>query len=233
MQKLKRGKMSTRQLAEWMGVNYKTFRNQKKKKMEVLERYCIFEEVYGGVVIKEVFEEVFKDDAPDDKEVFLEQIRETNEGLSSIAGMSRKLQRDNDYYGKLSNRQVVRKMTKMNYQMFGKYDGKKQAVGEYGCRKYVYAIRVDVYNNYRRLSEEESVLFRHIVKSICGRETDKIIEMMLLDEAFKNSDMTKQEYFLKKERFDLDLFPDVLRQFKKETGYQIVRIQEYKLKKVS
>jgi len=52
---------------------------------------------------------------------------------------------------------------------------------------------------------------------------------MLLEEAFKNSDMTKEEYLLRKERFSLSLFPDVLRQFKMETGFVLTRIQEYKL----
>ena len=41
--------------------------------------------------------------------------------------------------------------------------------------------------------------------------------------------MTKEEYLLKRERFGLDLFPQILKQFKKETGLIIVRVQEYKL----
>lgn len=228
MSELRLGKMSTKELAQWMGVNYNTFRNQKKKKLKVLQQFCDFEQVYGGVIIKEIYESVYKSNIPNDKEVFLNEIKIANQGLSSIAGMSRKLKRDNKYYGQLSERQVSRRMSKWNV-MFGKYNGDKQAIGKYGCRRYVYAIRVDIYNNYRPLTDEESELFRHILKSICGKQVDKIMQMMLLDQAFKNSDMTKEEYFIKKERFDLDLFPHVLQQFKKETGLQLVRIQEYKI----
>lgn len=53
--------------------------------------------------------------------------------------------------------------------------------------------------------------------------------MLLLDEAFKNSDMSKEEYLVRKERFGLDFWGSILKQFKKETGFQIVRVQEYKL----
>ena len=44
--------MSTKELSDWMGVKYKTFRNQKRRKLEELRKFCDFEEVYGGVFIK-------------------------------------------------------------------------------------------------------------------------------------------------------------------------------------
>lgn len=230
MQQLRVGKVSTKELSDWMGVKYKTFRNQKKRKLEELRKFCDFEEVYGGVFIKQIYDACYKKDAPNDQQVFLHEIKISNEGLSSVAGMARKLRRDSDYYGNLSQRQVQRRMGKMNAYFFGTYgENEKEAVGRCGSRRYIFAIKLDDFNHYRRLTEEEKERFYHIVKSVCGKQTDKIIESMLLEEAFKNSDMTKEEYLLRKERFGLSLFPDVLRQFKIETGFVLVRIQEYKL----
>lgn len=226
---LKKGKMSTKDLATWMNMNYSTFRNHKKRNLEILHKFCDFEQVYGGIFIKEVYEPIYYQNMPDDEKVFLEEIKVANEGLSTVSGMSRKLREFNENYKSLSDSQVRRRMSKWNY-LFGLYEGgRKQAMGEYGSRKYVYAIMISSYNQYRSLTQEENKLFTHILKSILGDQVEKVKQMMLLDQAFKNSDMSKDEYFIKRERFGLDLFPHVLKQFKKETGLQLVRIQEYKL----
>lgn len=227
--KLKLGKMSTQQLAQWMGISYSYFRQTKEKNLERLENFCDFEPVYGGVIIKEIYDYEYDKCAPQDKQVFLLEINEANDGLSSVAGMSRKLQKDNQYYARISNDAVQRRMGKMNV-LFGLYpQGEKETAGKLGSRKWVYAIKIDDYNNYRVLTEEQQNVFRHIVKSVYGNETDKVMEMMLLEEAFKETNMSKQEYLMKRERFELDLFPDILRQFRMETGYTITRIQAYKL----
>ena len=55
--KLKLGKMTTKELAKWFGISYGSFRVTKENKLEELKLYCEFEEVYGGVDIKEIYDE--------------------------------------------------------------------------------------------------------------------------------------------------------------------------------
>lgn len=230
MKTLRCGKMSTREIAQWMDVNYSTFRNNKKQKFDDLRRFCDFEQVYGGVNILQIYNPIYQKALSSDEKVFLEEIQNTGNGLSSVAGMSRKLIRYNSDYRTLTENNVEKRMGKVNKNLFGEYEkNSKQAFGRMGSRKYVYAIKISDFNKYRCLTDEEMDAFKHILKSICGKQIDKIMESMLLDEAFKNSDMTKEEYLLKRERFDLDLFPHVLKQFKKETGKTVVRIQEYQV----
>lgn len=230
MKTLRCGKMSTREIAQWMNVNYSTFRNNKKQKLDDLRRFCDFEQVYGGVNILQIYNPIYQKALSSDEKVFLEEIQNTGNGLSSVAGMSRKLIRYNSDYRTLTENNVEKRMGKVNKNLFGEYEkNSKQAFGRMGSRKYVYAIKISDFNKYRCLTDEEMDAFKHILKSICGKQIDKIMESMLLDEAFKNSDMTKEEYLLKRERFDLDLFPHVLKQFKKETGKTVVRIQEYQV----
>lgn len=230
MKTLRCGKMSTREIAQWMNVNYSTFRNNKKQKLDDLRRFCDFEQVYGGVNILQIYNPIYQKALSSDEKVFLEEIQNTGNGLSSVAGMSRKLIRYNSDYRTLTENNVEKRMGKVNKNLFGEYEkNSKQAFGRMGSRKYVYAIKISDFNKYRCLTDEEMDTFKHILKSICGKQIDKIMESMLLDEAFKNSDMTKEEYLLKRERFDLDLFPHVLKQFKKETGKTVVRIQEYQV----
>ena len=230
MKTLRCGKMSTKEIAQWMDVNYSTFRNNKKQKLDDLRRFCDFEQVYGGVNILQIYNPIYQKALSNDEKVFLKEIQNTGNGLSSVAGMSRKLIKYNDNYRTLTENNVEKRMGKVNKNLFGEYEkNSKQAFGRMGSRKYVYAIKISDFNKYRCLTDEEMDVFKHILKSICGKQIDKIMESMLLDEAFKNSDMTKEEYLLKRERFDLDLFPHVLKQFKKETGKTVVRIQEYQV----
>ena len=54
-------KVSSSELADWFGIAYSTYRSQKKKRLEELKGFCDYEEVYGGVIIKEVyFDEYYK-----------------------------------------------------------------------------------------------------------------------------------------------------------------------------
>lgn len=230
--KLRLGKMKTQEVAEWMGLKYSTFRNNKAKHLQRLKDFCEFESVYGGIIVTQIYKDVYESDIPNHKVVFLREINEANEGLSSISGMSRKLKEmGQKYYRDLSERNIQKKMSQWNY-LFGEYDGmnKKETLqGECGSRRWVYAVMLDSFNNYRHLTEEENSLLYHIIKSIVGEQADKIREQMLLDKAFEETNMSKQEYLVKKQRFDEALFGGVHKQFKKETGFILVRIQEYKI----
>ena len=54
-------KVSTKELADWFGIVYKTYCNQRKKRLEELKGFCDYDEVYGGVIIKKVyFDEYYK-----------------------------------------------------------------------------------------------------------------------------------------------------------------------------
>ena len=56
---LKLGKMTTKELAEWFGISYGTFRNSKQKRFEELKEFCFFEEVYGGVQINAIINPIY------------------------------------------------------------------------------------------------------------------------------------------------------------------------------
>lgn len=49
MMKLKLGKMTSREIAEWFGRSYYSYRNNIDKYLDQLGYYCEFEKVYGGI----------------------------------------------------------------------------------------------------------------------------------------------------------------------------------------
>ena len=52
---LKVGKMPTRELAEWFGIGYGSFRNKKEEKLKELSFYCSYQLVYGGIIIDKIY----------------------------------------------------------------------------------------------------------------------------------------------------------------------------------
>lgn len=55
MKELKLGKVKTKEIAEWFGITYGSYHNSKKKKIQELKQYCSFEEVYGGIIINNIY----------------------------------------------------------------------------------------------------------------------------------------------------------------------------------
>ena len=59
MEKLKLGKMTSQELAEWMGIKYTTYRKCGKKYLSQLDNFCDYEKVYGGIIIKEIYQDTY------------------------------------------------------------------------------------------------------------------------------------------------------------------------------
>ena len=53
--------MTSQEIAEWMGISYKgTYANNPKKYLIQLDNFCDFEKIYGGVIIKEIYQSVYE-----------------------------------------------------------------------------------------------------------------------------------------------------------------------------
>lgn len=225
---LRLGKMSSKEMAQWFGIRYTTYKNDIDRYLDKLDVFADFEKVYGGVIIKEIYISVY------DKNVnslqtdlmFIKEIQECNEGLSTISGMARK------YEKQLDNAQssIRRQLTKSRDRLFGKTNGLKSTQGVIGMREYVWAIKVSDYNEYRNLTPEENELFDALIKKVYGNvEPERAKGAAMLDKLFQNSDMSKEEYFYLKESNGFDFFHEVLSKFKDVTGQIITHATKYEI----
>lgn len=53
--KLHIGKMTSREIAAWLGISYKWYSNSKIKQLRKVEDFCRFNEYRGGIEIYEIF----------------------------------------------------------------------------------------------------------------------------------------------------------------------------------
>ena len=226
---LRLGKMSSKEIAEWMGITYGTYKNSSQKRLEYLKNFAKFTPCYGGVIIEEIYLDTFVKDVSEDDKVYVNEIKQCNEGLSSVAGMIRKLKLENKEYKDISEDTLYRRMSKAGNRTFGKTI-EKDSKGTHGNRHYVWAIRVDKYNHYRRMTEAEKVIYQQLLSEYCDdKKTQEQVEQdALVLDAFKNHEITAQEYAEYK-LYSCNFFTEVAGKFKEQTGYLLVRTTKHEL----
>lgn len=231
MKQLQLGKISSRELADWFGYAYGTYRGKKGQLLERLKQYCDYEEIYGGVIVKEIYFLEYEGDLlSEDVQEYLNQVKKYPlNSISNIAEEISKLPR----YEKLSDSQRERRMSKAGKVGFGETK-EEDSRGVYGTRKYQWSIKLDkpAENGkpYRDLTVEEQQIFNEYTTAVFGENPEVIQNLKLLDDKFKHTDMTKEEYFNHAARLKFDgTFQDVIFKFREETGLMIVRATDHDL----
>lgn len=230
--KLELGKMSSKDLAEWFGYSYSTYRKKSEQLLEELNFFCDYEKVYGGVIIKEVYLSTYtKNLTSKDSEIYLNLVKETKNYLCSIAGMARKLSilYPNEW-GKISDSAARNRLRKAGIALFGETnlptyrEQEEKYSGPYGYKEYCWAIKVSDLNEYRFLTEEEDKIFNILLESYNVTKKDIALKEEYDKDklqAFKENKITKEEYILAMEHSEL--FPNLLSKFKEKTGLTLVR----------
>lgn len=223
------GKMTTRDLAAWFGVSFGHFKNTSTKFYNKLSDFCDYEKVHGGVIIKEIFfstyDKKMRERNEDIAKKEVARCHKYQNGLSTICGMSRRFVQE-DYF--LSERTANRRLTETLIPLFG-ITSECFSQGEIGRRNYIWAIKLDDFNHYRLLTEEENKRFNKIIASCYMDSPEKIRQEMLLRDALRDKEITSDEYFEQLDRLGLDTFRDCIFKFRDETGYMVVRCTQYEI----
>lgn len=217
--KLKLGKMTSQEIAEWMGVSYKgTYHKNPKKYLKRLEDYCNFEQIHGGVIVKEIYiSEYNKNLRVEQTRTFLSALKEHN-NIISLSGLEE--ERDISYY----------QSRKIRDKLFGKepININPTSRGVIGYREVIWAIKLGP-NTYRKMTEEEDALFELLIQRECiGKLTPKVAkaQQLILDYCVKEG-MTAEEYQNFLTEHDYNFFNDVIVKFRDITNYQIANPNEY------
>ena len=219
---LKLGIMKNAELAAWFDISSKTYENGRKGYLAKLEPFADFTIVRGGVVINKIYIDTYIKNLDDDVKLYLEEVKKAEDNITSITGISEVLCATEEFCD-VSVRTMEGRMARAGKKAFG-VTIEESSRGIYGSREYVWAIKLyDAPNHYRYMTYEEESLFDQILAGFYSSNPERVKKAALLEEAFKkNETMTKEEYFKEKERLNLNVFYDVIKLFKKETGLQVV-----------
>ena len=213
--------MTSQEIAEWMGISYKgTYDNNPKKYLIQLDNFCDFEKIYGGVIIKEIYQSVYEKNIEEkyDK-MYLESLVKHN-NLITVSGTAEE-QKASRY-----------QMTKSRNRLFGDKPANINLsnTGLLGQRTTIWAIKLEGANNYRELTKEENELFDTLINKVYGNvKGEQVKALKLLEKECAKQNMTVAEFQEIRKQKGLDFFGDVLCNFKNLTGYQLVSATQHEV----
>lgn len=220
------GKMTSQEIADWMGIAYSTYRKNNAQRLEYLTNFADFTKYRGGVEIKEIYIPTFVKNISVEDQYYIDAIRETSNGLATISGITRKLKRDKPEFKDIPEETLYKRMSKAGDRAFGK-TADDNSKGTHGTRHYIWAIKVDNYNYYRFMTAEEEAIYKRIRDKYCKDKAEIAEKEALLKDAYKKKEISAEEYAEKS--CELDFFGEVLSEFRAETGLQLVRTTEHEL----
>lgn len=226
MEELRLGKVSTRELASWFGLTYASFKTHPLEHYKKLQEYCQFERKHGYINITKIMYPYYcKDVNVRDIETYHTMIKMVPNKISSIKAMSEELDRRQlPQFQNLSMQTIQHRMSQAGKMAYGitKDEG---SVGIYGYREYRWVVKTNRPwpNCYRAMTPFEQDVFKDLVSAYYSRNMDRVLTKEVLERRFRQDDaMTKEEYFDLIDKYDLDVFKDVIMKFMERTNLLIV-----------
>lgn len=216
--------MKTKDLASWFGISYGAFRNKKQVKLEELKEYAKFEEVYGGVDIKEVKIDEYMDKSA--RKVYEKGFDEVRGNIDTISSINEKI-----YYKYKDNLPTLSSPESGYHYAIemrnAKYGIPYKAIGNKGKCYYVWC-KVDRENQlYIPYTEEEIELSKKMMKKHFGTDEEKDIMIAQMVDAGEISEA--EAYRLTREYRGLNKqgFMSFKKEMEKLLGMEIVRATQF------
>lgn len=228
MSELRLGKMTTRELAAWMGISYNTFKKDSEKRYEELEPYAKFKKIYGGVIIEEVYvKEYDKKGFSETHFNYINCLDQTKDGLMTVSALATLLAKKNLLPRDIREEAARKRLTQSRNYLYGKPEREKDGVGLIGTDRYVWAVKLSGYNNYRQMTEQERQIFSDAIDIVMTSKNEKEklmsygLYLMDREEDEEVKEIPNSNDFLKAS------FKKVLDLFYDKTGFRLVRATEH------
>ena len=225
---LKLGKMATKELAQWFGISYGSFRTLKAKKLEELKNYACFEEIYGGVNITAIIKEVYNKKDNKIREIYEQGFEELKQPIDTVSHINNQIYEK--YYGKLptlssaaSGYHYAIEVRNANYGVPFKGNGSK------GCCYYLWCKMEerDGKQFYIQFTEEEDKIKQDLLKKHFGTNEEKDL---LIAEMVSNGEISKEDaYDIMMEYRNLNGkgFMGFLKELEKQIGAKVVKATKF------
>lgn len=232
---------STKELAQWFGISYSYLQKNRKKKLEELKAFAVFQDLGGkkGILIKEVIEPVYSRKSCENRRKIVESVpviigqlknKETNKFLTSFKQLAE--------IGIKMNQLSIKSSTGVKYAKEGqvKYYGDEKT-SPY-CKR-IWAVKKE--EGYGYLTEEQQEFLRGLIVKQYGEryqeQQDAKIELKALRAQGELSEVEYKEELekiLEKEREEecRDDFNGIRWDFKAEYGDTLVKALEVEDNKI-
>ena len=225
---LKIGKMTTKELADWFGVSYGSFRTLKSKKLEELKNYAFFEEVYGGVNITAIIKNTYNKKDNQIRQIYQQGFEELKQPIDTVSHINNQIYEK--YYDQLpslssaeSGYHYAIEVRNANYGVPFKGRGNKGHCYYLWCK-------LEERNGqqfYIQFTEEEEKKKRELLKKHFGTNEEKDL---LVAEMVHCGEISKEDaYDIMMEYRNLNGkgFMGFLSELEKEIGSKVVKATKF------
>lgn len=186
---LKLGIMTNKELAEWFGgIQEKSFRSTRAKKLKILEEYAEFEDMRGKINITKVIKPIYikNKNYKFIKEKTLEQW--SNTGLDTCKTVSNKI---NEKYYNRKEIQNLADSTRYTYVCQSKREYWGKAFGTYGeIGHCIYELCKQIDGECIELTEEEKKIKNKLLTKYFGNTDEKLV---FIKDMLDSGEITKEE----------------------------------------
>lgn len=225
---LRIGKMTTKELAEWFGISYGSFRTMKEKKLEELQKYAIFEEIYGGVNITAIIKETYNKKDNQIRQVYQQGFEELKEPIDTVSNINEKI------YGKYHEQLPTLSSAASGYHYAievrnANYGIPFKDVGSLGRCYYLWCKveEKDGIQYFIQFNEEEENIKKNLLKQYFGTDEERDI---LIAQMVDAGEITEAEaYRLTREYRGLNGagFMGFLKELEKQLGAKVVKATKF------
>ena len=192
MIELTTGKKTGKELAEWFGIKYNSFRVKKAEKLEELKLFAEYYEENGKIIITKVIEPIYQKGMANVKRKVIEKIDEvwSADGLDSCQRVGEKilaLLKEEDNTFDRATGTIVKYTREGRNELYGL---PFQNGGKIGSCIYIWCKRDPKTGDYSLLTEEEQEIKQKIQTKYFGDATEKQILVKAMVEA---GEITKEE----------------------------------------
>ena len=226
--KLKIGKMTNKELAEWFGIKPESMTKTKKKKLEELQNYAFFEEIYGGVNITGIIKEEYNKKDNQIRQIYQQGFEELRQPIDTVSNINEKIyEKYSDKLPTLSSAQsgyhYAIEVRNANYGIPFKEMGSKGSCYYLWCK--VEQEEGGLY--FTQFNEEEEKIKQRLLKQHFGTDEERDILIAQMVDAGEIGEA--EAYRLTREYRNLNGagFMSFMRALEKEIGAKVVKATKF------
>ena len=178
--KLKLGKMTNAELAQWFNIGESTYRRQKEKRLEILGQYCKFHlegTTQKKIIIDEIYEAEYEGDKPKAKGRAIEfsVLNWEKNGYDTISDVSRKNVKSYRQEGYSTKESTIRTYTYWALKEAVAYSRARSGAGPLGRYEKEWGVEnpIGAFERYRPLSRTEKEIKAAVSRDFFSKDENK------------------------------------------------------------